>query len=132
MATPQTDASVMAETPPVGGYLAEGFTLRSWLGTRDHKRIAVLYGLSITLFFFIGGRRRPDPPGTGDAAGRPGQRRHLQQAVHGPRRHHGLAVPDPVDPVRAGEFLMPLMIGARDLAFPRLNLASWYLYMPAA
>ena len=36
-------------------YLAAGSTLRSWLNTTDHKRIAILYALSVTLFFFIGG-----------------------------------------------------------------------------
>jgi cytochrome c oxidase subunit I len=35
----------------------------------------------------------------------------------------------PSIPATLGNFLLPLMIGARDVAFPRLNLASWYLYM---
>src|SRR5204862_8224880 len=36
-------------------YLTEGFTLRSWLTTHDHKRIAILYAAAITFFFFVGG-----------------------------------------------------------------------------
>ena len=36
---------------------------------------------------------------------------------------------DPVDPDRLGNFLLPLMIGAKDLAFPRLNLLSWYIFV---
>ena len=38
----------------------------------------------------------------------------------------------PSIPAVLGNFLMPLMIGARDLAFPRLNLASWYIYIVGA
>jgi cytochrome c oxidase subunit 1 len=130
MATPQTDASVMAETPPVGGYLAEGFTLRSWLGTRDHKRIAVLYGLSITLFFFLGGiaaaliRLELATP-QGDLVSADTYNKLF--TAHGVIMVWLFLIPS--IPSVLGNFLMPLMIGARDLAFPRLNLASWYLYM---
>ncbi|MFK3737343.1 cytochrome c oxidase subunit I [Massilia sp. TN1-12] len=130
MPTPQNDASVMAETPPVGGYLAEGFTLRSWLLTRDHKRIAVLYGLSITLFFFLGGiaaaliRLELATP-QGDLVSADTYNKLF--TAHGVIMVWLFLIPS--IPSVLGNFLMPLMIGARDLAFPRLNLASWYLYM---
>src|SRR5438067_13829048 len=38
----------------------------------------------------------------------------------------------PAIPSTLGNFLVPLMIGAKDLAFPKLNLASWYIYMIGA
>jgi cytochrome c oxidase subunit I len=130
MPTPQNDASVMAETPPVGGYLAEGFTLRSWLLTRDHKRIAVLYGLSITLFFFLGGiaaaliRLELATP-QGDLVSADTYNKLF--TAHGVIMVWLFLIPS--IPSVLGNFLMPLMIGARDLAFPRLNLLSWYLYL---
>nr|WP_314539204.1 cytochrome c oxidase subunit I [uncultured Massilia sp.] len=130
MPRPQNDASVMAETPPVGGYLAEGFTLRSWLLTRDHKRIAVLYGLSITLFFFLGGiaaaliRLELATP-QGDLVSADTYNKLF--TAHGVIMVWLFLIPS--IPSVLGNFLMPLMIGARDLAFPRLNLLSWYLYM---
>lgn len=130
MPTPQNDASVMAQTPPVGGYLAEGFTLRSWLLTRDHKRIAVLYGLSITLFFFLGGiaaaliRLELATP-QGDLVSADTYNKLF--TAHGVIMVWLFLIPS--IPSVLGNFLVPLMIGARDLAFPRLNLLSWYLYM---
>jgi cytochrome c oxidase subunit 1 len=120
----------MAETPPVGGYLAEGFSIRSWLATRDHKRIAVLYGLSITLFFFLGGiaaaliRLELATP-QGDLVSADTYNKLF--TAHGVIMVWLFLIPS--IPSVLGNFLMPLMIGARDLAFPRLNLASWYLYM---
>jgi cytochrome c oxidase subunit 1 len=45
--------STVERTAP--SYLEEGYSLRSWLGTRDHKRIAILYALGIAFFFFLGG-----------------------------------------------------------------------------
>ena len=46
-------SAVTAEVPL--SYLGEAHTLSSWLFTRDHKRIAILFFISITVFFFIGG-----------------------------------------------------------------------------
>ena len=57
---------------------------------------------------------------------------HVQPSLLHARHHHGVVLPDPVDPNTLGNFIVPLMIGARDLAFPRLNLLSWYLFMSAA
>ena len=52
-------------------YLNAEYGIRSWLLTTDHKRIALLYLVSITFFFFIGGFfAAADPPGTADPAGR--------------------------------------------------------------
>ena len=43
--------------PPRPDYLRDSITLTSWLTTTDHKRIAILYAITITIFFFMGGGR---------------------------------------------------------------------------
>jgi cytochrome c oxidase subunit 1 len=111
-------------------FLADGFSLRSWLGTNDHKRIAVLYAISITLFFFIGGvaaaliRLELATP-QGDLV--TAETYNKLFTAHGVIMVWLFLIPS--IPSVLGNFLMPLMIGARDLAFPRLNLASWYVYV---
>jgi cytochrome c oxidase subunit 1 len=111
-------------------YLEEGFTLRSWLTTHDHKRIAILFGIAITSFFFIGGI----------AAGlirlelaTPAANIVSHETYNKLFTAHGVIMVwlflIPSIPSVMGNFLIPLMIGAHDLAFPRLNLASWYIYM---
>jgi cytochrome c oxidase subunit 1 len=116
-----------------GSYLDEGHTLTSWLTTTDHKRIAVLYAISITVFFFIGGiaigivrLELIEPHGmllTSDAYNR-------LFTIHGIIMVWFFLVPS--IPATMGNFLLPMMIGASDVAFPRLNLLSWYLYVIAA
>jgi cytochrome c oxidase subunit 1 len=118
-----------APTPKLN-YLNNGHTLKSWLLTTDHKRIAVLYLISVTAFFFLGGffamliRLELLTP-QGD----------LMQAdtYNKVFTMHGLIMVFffliPVVPAVLGNFLVPLMIGAKDLAFPRINLLSWYLYV---
>jgi cytochrome c oxidase subunit 1 len=130
MTSPQPAASERSEPRGAPSYLAEGHTLRSWLTTRDHKRIAVLFALSITLFFFIGGvaaaliRLELATP-QGDLV-TPETYNKLFTA-HGVIMVWLFLIPS--IPSVLGNFLMPMMIGARDLAFPRLNLASWYAYL---
>ncbi len=114
-------------------YLDEGHTIISWLTTTDHKRIAILYALSITVFFFIGGfaialvrLELISPNGfllTSDAYNR-------LFTMHGIIMVWFFLVPS--IPATMGNFLLPLMIGAPDVAFPRLNLLSWYLYVIGA
>src|SRR5665213_2857581 len=48
-------ATVVEAPVTANSYLTDGFTLRSWLLTTDHKRIALLYLGTITIFFFVGG-----------------------------------------------------------------------------
>ncbi|MGB7480385.1 MAG: cytochrome c oxidase subunit I [Burkholderiaceae bacterium] len=111
-------------------YLGEGHTLRSWLTTHDHKRIALLYLVSITLFFFIGGvaatliRLELTTP-EGDLVSHDTYNKLF--TMHGVIMVWLFLIPS--IPSALGNFLMPMMIGARDLAFPRLNLASWYIYI---
>ena len=125
----QTPAPAPAPTPTTN-YLNNGYGLRSWLLTTDHKRIAVLYLISVTTFFFLGGffamliRLELLTP-QGD----------LMQAdtynkvftMHGMIMVFFFLIP--VVPAVLGNFLVPLMVGAKDLAFPRINLLSWYLYI---
>ena len=89
------------ETPTLN-YLNAEHGLASWLLTKDHKRIAMLYLVSITAFFAVGGIFAHDRPSrAADAGGRPAVVGNLQQDVHHARRGDGLLLPDPVDPGRA-------------------------------
>ena len=113
-----------------GSYLAEPFGIKSWLLTRDHKRIALLYLMSITFFFFLGGMfavmiRLELLTPQGDLF--QSETYNKLFTMHGIIMVFFFLVPS--IPATLGNFLVPLMIGARDLAFPRLNLASWYIYM---
>lgn len=131
MTSAQSDLELLEEdTSAASSYLAEGYSLRSWLFTRDHKRIALLYAVSITLFFALGGvaaaliRLELATP-QGDLVTADTYNKLF--TAHGVIMVWLFLIPS--IPSVLGNFLMPLMIGARDLAFPRLNLASWYLYM---
>ncbi|TXH99404.1 MAG: cytochrome c oxidase subunit I [Rhizobium sp.] len=113
-------------------YLRAGHSLKSWLLTTDHKRIGVLYTLSITFFFFIGAVaaaliRLDLLTPAGDLLTNEGYNRAF--TVHGVVMVWFFLIPS--IPNTFGNFLIPLMIGAKDLAFPRLNLLSWYIYMLA-
>ena len=111
-------------------YLDEGYSARSWLLTTDHKRIALLYMLSITVFFVIGGvaatliRFNLAVP-EGDLFKADTYNRLF--TLHGVIMVWFFLIPS--IPATLGNFLVPLMIGARDLAFPKLNLLSWYLFI---
>jgi cytochrome c oxidase subunit 1 len=113
-----------------GSYLTTGYTLRSWLLTTDHKRIAILYLVAITLFFFVGGAaatlmRLELVTPQGDLLTADGYNRAF--TIHGVIMVWFFLIPS--IPATLGNFLVPLMIGAKDLAFPRLNLISWYIYI---
>src|SRR5216117_1236642 len=111
-------------------YLNKEYGIRSWLLTTDHKRIALLYLVSITFFFFIGGflalliRLELLTP-VGDLVQADTYNKLF--SMHGQIMVFFFLVPS--IPAVLGNFLVPLMIGARDLAFPRINLLSWYLYI---
>ena len=111
-------------------YLHDGTNLASWLLTTDHKRIALLYMASITLFFAVGGvaatlMRLELLTPTADLV-KPDVYNRLF-TLHGVIMVWFFLIPS--IPTVLGNFLLPLMIGAKDLAFPRLNLASWYVFM---
>src|SRR5688572_11955518 len=111
-------------------YFNASYTVKSWLLTRDHKRIAVLYMLGVTFFFFIGGAAATlirlelmTPPGDLMQA----DNYNKMFTLHGVMMVFFFLIP--AIPAVLGNFLVPIMIGARDLAFPKLNLLSWYLFM---
>src|SRR5499426_1149844 len=110
-------------------YLNVNYSPTSWLLTTDHKRIALLYLISITFFFFVGGAaatvlRLELMTPQGDLV--QSETYNILFTMHGIIMIFFFLIPS--IPAVLGNFLVPLMIGARDLAFPRLNLASWYIY----
>jgi cytochrome c oxidase subunit 1 len=111
-------------------YLEDGTTLKSWLFTHDHKRIAILYAIAITFFFFIGGAaatliRLELATPQADLVSHDTYNKLF--TAHGVIMVWLFLIPS--IPSVVGNFVIPLMIGAKDLAFPRLNLTSWYLYV---
>ena len=130
MSTGMTDTVRISAGAVEGSYLTDGWTVRSWLLSTDHKRIALLYLGSITFFFFIGGAAAAlvrlnliVPEGLLGSA----EAYNRLFTMHGVIMVWFFLVP--AVPVTLGNFLIPLMLGARDLAFPRLNLFTWYLFI---
>src|SRR5881409_3365322 len=107
-----------------------GLGIRSWLLTTDHKRIALLYLASVTVFFFIGGvlatMIRIHLLTPGGALVTPETYNKLF-TMHGVAMIFFFLIPS--IPAVFGNFLIPIMIGAKDLAFPKINLLSWYIYV---
>ena len=103
--------------------------MKSWLLTTDHKRIAILYLFTVTLMFFLGGaaatviRLNLMTP-TGELVTADTYNKLF--SAHGIIMVFFFLVP--VVPTVLGNFFVPMMIGARDLAFPKLNLLSWYIF----
>src|SRR6202171_2698769 len=118
------------ETP---NYLNQEYGWKSWLFTKDHKRIAVLYIISITVMFFIGGifasliRVELLTP-QGDLVNSDTYNKFF--TMHGIVMVFFFLIPS--IPATLGNFFVPMMIGAKDLAFPRINLLSWYIYIAGA
>jgi cytochrome c oxidase subunit 1 len=114
-------------------YLGAPYGLKAWLFTKDHKRIAILYLISITIFFGIGalfaaGIRAELLTPEGDLWSSDLYNKLF--TMHGVVMVFFFLVPS--IPATLGNFLMPIMIGAKDLAFPRINLLSWYIYVLGA
>jgi cytochrome c oxidase subunit I len=127
-------------TPEPGGprwkpdYINVRYGILSWLFTQDHKRIAILYLVSITLMFFVGGffamlvrlelaTPKGDLFATGDGYNK-------AFTLHGIIMLFFFLIPS--IPAVMGNFLVPLMVGAKDFAFPKINLLSWYIYILGA
>ncbi|MCE9613485.1 MAG: cytochrome c oxidase subunit I [Lentisphaerae bacterium] len=120
----------MSEPAPATNYLNWNYSIRSWLLTTDHKRIGLLYLMGVTFFFAIGGlmaslfrMELATPAGnlvTADTYNK-------LFTLHGVVMIFFFLVPSV--PGVLGNFVLPIMIGAKDVAFPRLNLASWYVYI---
>src|ERR1700761_8168041 len=114
-------------------YLNSNYGIKSWLLTTDHKRIALLYLISITAMFWIGGffamliRLELLTP-AGDMVSSDTYNKLF--TMHGIIMVFFFLIPSV--PAVIGNFVIPLMVGAKDLAFPRINLLSWYIYMVGA
>ncbi|MEO8603055.1 MAG: cytochrome c oxidase subunit I [bacterium] len=134
MAAPAIDTTLAprSEAPvkPRKTYLNADYSVSSWLLTVDHKRIAILYLVSILVFFFLGGlfaagvRLELLTP-KGDLLQADTYNKFF--TMHGIIMVFFFLVPS--IPATLGNFLVPMMIGARDLAFPRVNLLSWYIFI---
>jgi cytochrome c oxidase subunit 1 len=122
--------AAVVETGERENYLNATYGLKSWLLTVDHKRIAMLYLISITFFFFVGGffalliRLELLTP-AGDLVQSDVYNKLF--TMHGQVMIFFFLIP--AVPAVLGNFLIPIMIGAKDLAFPKINLLSWYLYI---
>ena len=118
------------ETP---NYLNAEYGWKSWLFTKDHKRIAILYIISITVMFVLGGifagliRVELLTP-QGDLVNSDTYNKFF--TMHGIIMVFFFLIPS--IPATLGNFFVPMMIGAKDLAFPRINLLSWYIYIVGA
>src|SRR5437660_12334064 len=129
LANPQVAPLIVHETEPKN-YLTEGgSTLTSWLFTTDHKRIGLLYLYSILFYFLIAAiaaaliRIELITP-QGDLV--TSEMYHRLFTIHGVLMVWFFLIPS--IPAVLGNFVIPMMIGARDVAFPKLNLLSWYLF----
>jgi cytochrome c oxidase subunit 1 len=122
--------SAVAVVPRPVTYVSSRASIWSWLLTEDHKRIAILYTITITLMFFVGGTaatlmRLELVTPAGDLVD--SATYNTLFTVHGVIMVWFFLIPS--IPNTLGNFLVPMMIGARDLAFPKLNLLSWYIYL---
>ena len=120
----------MTVAAPRVTYLNHEHTVASWLLTKDHKRIGIMYLLVVTFAFFLGGlfasmiRIELATP-AGDLVSADTYNKLFTM--------HGVAmvffVLIPAVPAILGNFVLPLQLGAKDVAFPKLNLLSWYVFV---
>src|SRR6266513_1945969 len=110
-------------------YLSVHHGIRSWLLTKDHKRIGLLYLFTILIFFLIASVAAalmrielvtPQPKLVTS------ETYNKLFTIHGVLMVWFFLIPS--IPAVLGNFVIPMMIGARDVAFPKLNLLSWYLF----
>jgi cytochrome c oxidase subunit I len=118
---------------PGENYLNTPTGIKSWLTTVDHKRIGIMYLWSILFAFFLGGvlalvlrLELLTPKQTIMSA----EAYNQVFTLHGAIMVFLFIIPSV--PAALGNFVLPLMLGAKDVAFPRLNLASLYIYWTGA
>jgi len=114
-------------------YLNVDYGVFSWLLTKDHKRIGILYMFSISLMFILGGffammMRLELLTPEGDLLTSDTYNKFF--TLHGIIMIFFFLIPS--IPAVMGNFILPIQLGAKDLAFPKINLLSWYLYMIGA
>ena len=135
MSQPSQLSTEHADKPviPAVNYLNADRGVWSWLTTIDHKRIGIMYLVSVTLAFLLGGifamalrieLLTPDPTIMG------ANTYNRMFTLHGVVMIFLFMIP--AIPGVFGNFVMPLMLGAKDVAFPKLNLLSLYLYWTGA
>jgi cytochrome c oxidase subunit 1 len=114
-------------------YLNAESGLWSWLATKDHKRIGILYLYALSFFFMVGGllalgirMELWTPAATFIEADTYNQ----LFTLHGAIMIFLFLIPSV--PAVLGNFILPMQLGAKDVAFPRLNLASFYIYAAGA
>jgi len=126
-------ANAAAHASHGDNYINHEKGLWSWLTTLDHKRIGVMYLISVFTFFFIGGILamliRTELIAVGPTIMTPETYTHVL-TYHGAVMVFLVIIPG--IPAFLGNFFLPIMIGAKDVAFPRLNLLSWYCLMAGA
>ncbi len=115
---------------PENNYLTAAHGLKSWLLTVDHKRIGILYLIGVSFYFLIGSAfamlmRFELLTPQGDLLSADAYNHAF--TMHGVFMVFFFLIP--AIPGVLGNFALPIMIGAKDVAFPRLNLLSWYLFM---
>ena len=130
MATTHAVAPAANGEKEAKSFWSDGYGWKSWLLTVDHKRIAILYLISVVAFFIIGATfaalmRLELATPKGDVVD--SETYNKLFTMHGVVMIFFFLVPS--IPAILGNFLVPLMIGARDLAFPKINLLSWYIYI---
>jgi cytochrome c oxidase subunit 1 len=115
-------------------YINEFKGIKSWLTTLDHKRIGLMYMACVMFFFLLGGifalliRLELFQPGAN--LFKDGNQYNQIMTYHGAIMVFMVIIPG--IPAILGNFFLPLQLGAKDVAFPRLNLASWYVFMAGA
>ncbi len=128
----QLSAPEVSISLPPRNYLNAEHGLKSWLLTVDHKRIAILYLMSVSFFFLVGGllamaiRMELLTPQTDLMSA---DTYNKVFSMHGITMVFFVLIP--AVPAVLGNFLIPMMVGARDLAFPKINLLSWYCFVVA-
>ncbi len=115
-------------------YLNEHTGIWSWIYTLDHKRIGIMYTVTLFMFFFTAGifalLMRYELMHAGPSGLMTPDQYNQLFTLHGAIMVFLFIVPG--IPATLGNFLIPLMIGAKDVAFPRLNLLSYYIYVAGA
>lgn len=123
----------MGQSAAGKNYINEFAGLKSWFTSLDHKRIGLLYMVSVMFFFLMGGIAAMLIRGELFA---PGGTIMTADQYNQVMTYHGaimvFMVIIPGIPAILGNFFLPLHIGAKDVAFPRLNLMSWYVFMAGA
>lgn len=127
LATPETSA---AQAAGISSYLDSKRGLGGWLFTRDHKRVGVLYLIGISLVFLVGGALAMMAQMAASVAEAADSAGTVNAALHGSVMIFLFAVP--AIPAVLGNFALPIMVGAKGVMFPRLNLASFYLWLQGA